>query len=322
MSNHPMAKTPFHVAFCVDNHYFRSMGATIASLIDNNPGVRFVFHVFAFAVSDDHRRRLAELESRHGVGVVIHLIDPEVFEEFAHFTRSSYYSASIFTRLLIPAILRGQVKNVLYLDADILCVGSVDELVRMDIGDTSAAVVPDAAVTTSRRTAALGLKHPAYFNSGVMYMNVDSWMSNKITESTIDAILNQGSKFRFPDQDALNVVLDGRAKFIDRKWNYLYSLTDELLQDRRKLHIEGEAVFIHFAGAVKPWNNWSLHEARELFAKYHAMSPWSDMPLDEQPRNHSEMRMLSRFLAKRGQYWEAAAWYMKYLSMKIASRRR
>jgi UDP-glucose:(glucosyl)LPS alpha-1,3-glucosyltransferase len=312
----------FHIAFCVDNHYFRSMGATITSIIDNNPGVHFVFHVFAFAVSDEHRRRLSELENRFDVGTEIHIIDPEVFDEFAHFTKSSYYSSSIFTRLLIPAILQGRVKSVLYLDADILCVGSIDELIRMDISDTIAVVVPDAVVTTARRTAALRLKHPAYFNSGVMYMNVDSWMSHKITESTIDAILNNGKNYRFPDQDALNVVLDGRARFIDRKWNYLYGLIDELQQDRRKMHIVGEAVFLHFAGAVKPWNNWSLHESRDLFAKYHAMSPWSDMPLDELPQNHKEMRMFSRFLARRGQYREALAWYLRYLVKKSAGKRK
>ena len=309
-------KPVFHIAFCVDNHYFRSMGATIASVIENNPGVHFVFHVFAYAVSDDHRHRLSQLETIFDVSTQIHIIDPAVFKPFAHFAQSSYYSPSIFARLLIPAVLQGTAERVLYLDADILCVGSIGKLMRMDISDTIAAVVPDAEATTARRTVALRLKHPRYFNSGVMYMNVDRWISSRITESTIDAILNDGKNFRFPDQDALNVVLDGRVLFIEKKWNYLYGLIGDLDDDRRKLNIVGDAVFIHFAGAVKPWNNWSLHESRDLFVKYHALSPWNDMPLDEVPQNYKEMRMFSRFLLKRGHYVDAVAWYFRYLLKK------
>jgi UDP-glucose:(glucosyl)LPS alpha-1,3-glucosyltransferase len=206
---------------------------------------------------------------------------------------------------------------VLYLDADILCVGSIDEMIRMDISDTIAVVVPDAEATTVRRCAELRLKHPRYFNSGVMFMNIDLWMKNEITQSTIDAILKDGAKFRFPDQDALNVVLDGRAKFIDKKWNYLYGLVGDLERDRRKLNLVGDAVFIHFAGAVKPWNNWSLHESRDLFVKYHVMSAWADMPLDEVPQNYKEMRMHSRFLLRRGQVVDSLWWYGKYMKAKF-----
>ena len=101
-----LVKARFHIAFCVDNHYFRSMGATITSLIENNREVHFVFHVFAFAVSDDHRRRLLQLENRFDVSTQVHIIDSAVFRKFARFTQSSYYSPSIFSRLLIPSVLQ------------------------------------------------------------------------------------------------------------------------------------------------------------------------------------------------------------------------
>jgi lipopolysaccharide biosynthesis glycosyltransferase len=309
-------KPSFDVAFCVDDRYFRSMGAAIASLIENNRNVHFVFHVFAFSIADDNRQRLRRSESGFDLSMQIHIIDPAVFRQFTHFTQSSYYSPSIFARLLIPPVLHGQTKNVLYLDADILCVGGIGDLVQMDISGTIAAVVSDAEATTVRRRAQLHLKHPGYFNSGVMYMNIDLWISNKITERTIDAIMKNGKSFRFPDQDALNVVLDGRARFIDRKWNYLYGLVGDLERDRRKMRLVGDAVFIHFAGAVKPWNNWCLHESRDLFVKYHAISFWADVPLDEVPQNYKEMRMHSRFLLKRGQMIDSLRWYFRYLRAK------
>ena len=310
------ADASFHIAFCVDNHYFRSMGATIASILLHNPGVHFTFHVFAFAASDEHRERLQQLESQPNVRTQLHIIDQAVFEKFTHFIEFSYYSLSIFTRLIIPSALQGVTDRVLYLDADILCVGKLDELIAMDIGADIALVVPDAEATTRRRCAALQLKHGRYFNGGVIFINVENWISNNITQESMQALLKFGKKLRFNDQDALNIVLDGRARFIAPKWNYIYDLIHDLDRNITRMGSVDEAVFIHFAGAVKPWTDWSGHESRALFVKYHALSPWSGMPLDPAPRNSREMRMLSRFLLKRGELLEGARWYLKYLKAR------
>ncbi|MGS0740692.1 glycosyltransferase family 8 protein [Glaciimonas sp. GG7] len=303
----------FHIAFCVDDHYCRSMGATITSIIHHNPGTTFTFHVFAFSISEDNRQRFNQLASKFGVATHIHIIDPVIFKPFAHISQFSYYSPTIFTRLLIPSTLRGITDKVLYLDADILCMGSIAELIQMDFGNSAAIVVPDADETTRRRCAALQLSSQRYFNSGVMYMNVDVWESQQITEKTIHAILENGKNYRFPDQDALNVVLEGKVQFIDRKWNFLYDLIHDLEKDKRQMRAIGDVGFIHFAGAVKPWNNWCLHASRDLFVKHHAVSPWADVALDAAPRNYKEMRMFSRFLMKRGQVFSSFKWFIKYL---------
>jgi lipopolysaccharide biosynthesis glycosyltransferase len=320
MDPSPLSITPvddsFHIAFCVDNHYFRSMGATIMSIVDNNPGQRFTFHVFAFVVSDQHRERLLQLGRLPGVDTELHIIDPVIFEKFADFLKFSYYSLSIFLRLIIPETLQGRAQKVLYLDADILCVGSLAELVDIDISADIALVVPDAPGTTLRRCAALQLKHPRYFNSGVMLIHVENWISNRITEEAMQALLTLGKKLRFSDQDALNIALDGRARFIDGKWNYIYDLIHDLDRNITRMRPVDDAVLIHFAGAVKPWTDWSGHASRDLFVQYHARSPWADMALDATPRNSREMRMLSRFFWKRGQVLGSARWYLRYLKAR------
>jgi UDP-glucose:(glucosyl)LPS alpha-1,3-glucosyltransferase len=272
-------------------------------------------------VSEDNRRKLAELGERYGTKTEIHIVDPAAFHEFRHFIQFSYYSLSIFSRLVIPAILQGVTDKVLYLDADILCVGKVDELVNMDLGDEIAAVVPDAEITTRRRCAALGLKHGKYFNGGVLYINIEKWLENHITEEAMQALLQLGKKLRFNDQDALNIVLDGRARFIEKRWNYIYDLIYDLDRNTTAMRPIEDAVFIHFAGAVKPWADWSMHDSRALFRKYHAMSPWADLPLDQAPRNSRELRMQSRFLMKQGRTLEGIRWYVKYLRARSRKRK-
>ncbi len=306
----------FHIAFCVDNRYCRSMGTTILSILANNPGVHFTFHVLAFAVSDDHRARLLKLEADYPVKTHIHLVSPDLFSQFTHYIASTYYSPAIFTRLAIPDILKDYTDKVLYLDADILCVGKLDELMALPMEDIIAYVVPDAEATTVRRAAALKLSQIKYFNSGVLYMNITNWLAAGITEATINAMLTGGDDFRFPDQDALNMALDGKATYIPIRWNYLYGLIGDLENERRAMHDVGDAVLIHFAGAVKPWADWCLHDARKIFSKYHQMSPWADMPMDASPQNYKEMRMNSRFLWKRKQYGNSIQWFWKYLQAR------
>lgn len=307
------AGASFHLAFCVDNHYFRSMGATILSIIDHNPDRHLTIHVLSASVSAQHHERLLQLEVRHQVKIHIHIVSPDLFSQFSHFIASTYYSPAIFTRLAIPDLLKDYTDQVLYLDADILCVGKIDELVALPIHETVAYVVPDADVTTLRRATALKLKEIKYFNSGVLYINIKKWRDLQITEATIHAMLTGGNDFRFPDQDALNMALADHATYLPIRWNYLYGLIGELDRDRRAMRDVGNAVFLHFAGAVKPWADWCLHDSRHLFARYHAMSPWADMPMDTEPQNYKEMRMNARFLWRRKQYLASISWFWKYL---------
>lgn len=313
MSAPAAGRDSFHIAFCVDDRYCRPMGATIASIIANNPGRHFTFHVLAFALSDDNRRRLARLEQMYPVRTELHLLDPAAFSHFSSLLGHSHYSLSIFSRLRIPAELRGQAARVLYLDADILCVGSLDEMMAMQPGAAIALVVPDAPGTTARRVAALGLPHAEYFNSGVMLIDVEQWLAEEIETHTLDALLAGRKDMRFPDQDALNIVLNGRARHISPRWNYLYDLIHDLNVNKTAMRPVGKAALIHFAGAVKPWTDWSGHDARQLFRRYHALSPWSDQPLDREPGNTKEMRMHSRFLWRQGKPWQSLRWYLRYL---------
>jgi UDP-glucose:(glucosyl)LPS alpha-1,3-glucosyltransferase len=311
-------KRPFHIAFGVDSHYFRFMGVTITSLLENNPDIDFVLHIFAFSITDFNRDRLHQLETQFGVRINAHIIDPSVFGEYAKFPSFAQYSAAIFTRLLIPAALQEITDRVLYLDSDILCVGSIRELGAMDISNDIVAVVHDGGPeTVKRQCQQLNLREGKYFNSGVLYINIPQWVAHDITAATIRVVLESGQKFIFPDQDALNIVLDGRARYMDGKWNLQYNLNSFLNDGIFSMRPTRDAVLIHFTGRIKPWHDWSLHEARSLFIKYQSRSPWAGTPLDA-PKNYKEMRMFAWLLRRKGRVLSSALWYVKYLFAKFS----
>lgn len=312
-------KTEFHVAFGVDAQYVRSMGVTMVSLIINNPGIRFNFHVFAPFISTPDHEKLRKIEAEHNSTITIRQIDPAIFREYSKFPKFAQYSAAIFTRLLIPQALKEVTKKILYLDADILCMGDISEIVSMDMSSDIAAVVHDnGEETVKNRCQVLELTSKQYFNSGVIYINIPAWLENRISEEVMEILGQSDKKFIFPDQDALNIVLDGRAKMINEKWNFQYNLNsflnagDFLMGDIQQVKI------LHFTGRVKPWHEWSLHESRNLFLKFQSLSPWEGTPLD-MPKHYKEMRLFSQFLKRRGENLEAGVWFARYLSGKLSS---
>ena len=312
-----ISSTPdvMHIAFGVDTNYFRGMAVNITSILKNNPGMVFIFHVFAFSITDDSRRRLEDLMKKYDISINIHLLHTDILSEFNQFPCFSKHPLGTFIRILIPNLLQGITNKVLYLDADILCMGELRNLQSINIDDYIAAVVHDEVETTAKtQIAALNLPHPEYFNAGVMYINIDNWVANDSQSKALTILSTQ--QLLFADQDALNSVLNGRVKYIDEKWNYRYHLVDFLSNGDSVLNVAEPVVFMHFTGPVKPWHDWCLHEAKDIFVRYQSASSWGDVPLD-QPKSARELKLFSKFLARQGRVSEGICWHAKYLWVKL-----
>lgn len=307
-----------HIAFGVDAGYYRGMGVTITSIIENNPRLRFVFHVFAFAITDEDRDRLRQLEQRHGQRIQLHLQDTSALDAFRRFPCFSQHSLGTFIRLLIPDGLRGITDKVLYLDADLLCFGNIEQLLAIDLGDCIAAAVADEKDTTvATQIPALGLKHGHYFNAGVMLIDVDNWIAAGVRETALKTLTSR--ELRFADQDALNIALDGRTKYIDAKWNHRYHLVDYLGRGETRLDLSQGSVLMHFTGPVKPWHDWCLHDIKRIFVELQSRSPWAGMPLDA-PRSARELKLFSKFLLRQNRIVEGVCWHCRYLEARLRQR--
>jgi len=313
--NTSMSEVVRHVAFGVDANYFRGMGVNIASIIKNNPGMRFVFHVFAFSVSDDNHHRLLALQEMYDMPIKIHVLATDLLNEFSLFPCFSKHSLGTFVRILIPNMLKGVTSRVLYVDADVLCVGKLDSLFETNIDRHIAAAVHDQLETTaSTQISALQLMKPVYFNAGVMYINVDNWIAYD-TQTRALTTLSQRD-LTFADQDALNIVLNEHTVYIDEKWNFRLHLVELLSKGKTSMVLASPAAFIHFTGPVKPWQSWCLHDAKAMFIQYQGLSPWSNVPLDP-PTSTRELKLYSKFLIKQGHTMKGVRCHLKYLIARM-----
>ena len=294
-------KEPIHIAFGVDANFIRPMGITMTSLLDNNPNQNLIFHVFANSIETVDVERLKILADTKAVLIHLYQINQNIFQSLQ---TTWNYTVATYNRFIVAKLLYPETDKVIYMDADMVCKGRLDELVKMDFEDNIAMVVHDQGKFVASHMKTLDLKHDRYFNAGMLYIDLKAWNENQISEQAIELL--QKRKFFLLDQDALNILLDGRAKFIDRKWNEICNM------EKKNSKISAEAVIVHFASRNKPWHIWCIHPEKELFIRYSEVSLWKDVPFMDQPRSYKEMKMMGAAMFHHGDYREALSWYWKY----------
>jgi len=242
--------------------------------------------------------------------ICIHLydIDASVFKKLptqVHFPPAIYY------RYILPLVL-DDVAHVLYLDADIVALKSLQSLQRMDMGGNIAAVVPDLEWMNRKRNKILDLKNHQYFNSGVLWIDVNRWNDFDVLEKSIDLLQKQPEKLRYPDQDALNIILTGNIVYLGRLYNCI---------DISAVN-SNDIVLLHFAAHPKPWNiAWPISKlctdfTRDIYRQYEAMTPWQASEL-QMPSNYKEMKVYAKCLWRNGKYADALLWQIKYIMKKL-----
>jgi lipopolysaccharide biosynthesis glycosyltransferase len=199
-----------------------------------------------------------------------------------HQTLATWY------RIFLPALLP-QVDRILYLDGDTLAVESVAPLWELDLGDAYVAAVTNVFEPWFlHRPGVLGLTGPqAYFNAGILLMNLDLMRKDGSTEALLNYSLDHIDKLMWVDQDALNVVLGHRRHVLRPRWNCMNAVihlpwaTDafaiEELEEARThpaiRHFEGPPV-------CKPWHYLCEQSMRDLYFEHRQQTPWPDVRIE------------------------------------------
>lgn len=121
-----------------------------------------------------------------------------------------------------------------------------------------------------------------YFNSGVLLLNLDKMREENIEQKCLD-LLNSEDRMllKYPNQDALNLVLNGKFFRLPKTWN-IYEFTSGMssfVKGNKKL-----PKIIHFSNKNKPWNFENSKTSRisqkipysEQYFKYLAYTPWEN----------------------------------------------
>jgi lipopolysaccharide biosynthesis glycosyltransferase len=303
-----------HIAFGVDANFVRPMGVMITSLLINNRDENIVFHIFVNSIHEVDVDRLKTLVEEYKTTINLYHIDKTVFDQLRTTWRCSH---AIYNRFLLCSTLHGVADRVLYLDADMICTGKIRELMDTELGDYIAAVVQEAeTVFIRKQIEKLKLRHGKYFNAGVICIDINKWNEHDVSNTAMQLLIENYERFNLLDQDALNVILDGKVKFISAKWDFMCNLEKNIKE------IPADTILIHYTSREKPWHSWCIHPLAATFTNYAKESLWRDVPLDEIPRSYKEMKMLGRALFHRKDFLSSLYWYFKYAQEKIKAKQR
>lgn len=172
-----------------------------------------------------------------------------------------------------------ELDRILYVDGDILFEKDPKALFELDLGNNYAAVVKDAKPATYKppQVEKLGIPHhSAYFNSGVMMLNLNKFRDDSLSEKLLDYRKN-GINY-FMDQDALNVCFEEKVIYLPLYYNVMSSVigffTGEDIQKYYELDtsdkktIYERAVIVHLCTRYKPWDYSNVPYADKWYLCY------------------------------------------------------
>ncbi|MCC6493731.1 MAG: hypothetical protein IT424_12015, partial [Pirellulales bacterium] len=119
-----------------------------------------------------------------------------------------------------------------------------------------------------------------YFNGGVMVVNLDLWRREGLARRMLQALHDHRQHVLYWDQYALNVVLSGRWKALDPRWNqnsYIFRETKWLASNfclKQCPTYASDPWIVHF-NWLKPWQAQCAHPFAEEFLQFVRGSRWA-----------------------------------------------
>lgn len=307
-------KNYFHIVFGIDDDFVRPLGVLMTSIIENNKNENIEFHIISKYISKENRRIIKQFAIENDININIYIIDETIFNDLP---TTSYITKAMYNRFLIPLILKDVTDRVLYLDADIVCLNSIENLKKINIDNKIIAVIEESNdYVVKKRVKDLSLTSKKYFNSGVLYININNWINRDINNKLIN-YAKSVKDLIFPDQDILNVILEKDCLYIDQKYNYTFDVRYK--SNRYIYNLPQNIVFLHYVGKFKPWQKWCMHPAKKIFEKYANISLWKNVPLDE-PKTYKQMKYMGKSYAIYNKKLESIYWYLKYAVYKIKAK--
>ncbi|MCS3604769.1 UDP-glucose/galactose:(glucosyl)LPS alpha-1,2-glucosyl/galactosyltransferase [Buttiauxella sp. BIGb0471] len=304
-----------NVSYGIDKNFLFGAGVSISSVLLNNPDINFIFHVFTDYVDDDYLETFKKTAQQFSTSIIIYHIDPKYFITLP---TSAFWSYATYFRVLSFEYLSKSISTLLYLDADVVCKGSLRMFTEITFNNEFAAVIPDNEYTQTASAERLNIPemNGHYFNAGVLYVNLKKWHESKLTPYLLKLLRGETDYglLKYLDQDALNIAFNMNNIYLSKDYDRIYSLKNELYDRTHqefKKTITDDTVLIHYTGITKPWHSWSLYPSAIFFNIARESSPWKTYPLKE-ARTVSEMQKKYKHLFAHGKYVKAVFSLLKY----------
>jgi lipopolysaccharide biosynthesis glycosyltransferase len=277
-----------HTLLCTNALFLQHAAVCITSLLANNPNLFFdivIIHQPAETLEEAKLRRSLAQFPNHALSFRSFAIPPELVLPLIPL---SHYTLDTYTRLWVGEFFPADVNRVLYLDADMVVVGSIAALWQVDLGGALMGAVDIPGSDQGVRLLGMRMED-GYFNAGMLIIDLQQWRATGASDVVVEYIQKNPERVTY-DQDALNACFRHRTKRLDYKWNVIRPFYREPtplpLAPAEIKRIRQDALIIHFNGGSKPWSYFCDHPRRSEYDRYLRMTEWRDyVPPDYTPLN-------------------------------------
>ncbi|WEV38035.1 glycosyltransferase family 8 protein [Lactobacillus sp. ESL0680] len=269
---------PIEILVTIDQNYIKPLEVMIYSLKLNNLEQQMRIWIIYDNISTSALTALQNFGQKIGIQV-------EALAMNADFTFPESllnlhdYPQEMYFRLLSGKILPSKLHRIIYLDPDILVINSIRPLWDLDLqGKMFAAAVHEGLtdIMSSINNIRLGTT-TAYFNSGIMLMDLDQMRQKVKLDDLTDAINEHHDTLILPDQDILNYLYgEDILQIPETQWNYdarAYSVY--LTRSAGEYNLEWvmqNTSILHFCGKPKPWQKENHSRFKALYLNYQQMT--------------------------------------------------
>ncbi|MGM9993531.1 MAG: glycosyltransferase [Candidatus Avigastranaerophilus sp.] len=263
----------YNICYSLDSKYVEQLAVSMCSILKNaDDNDNITFYILDGGLTQKEKSGIEKLKEIKDFSVRYININPEEFAncplnvikkgdkyEPTHVTLPAYF------RIKLPSLLK-ELDKILYLDCDVVVRTSLKELFEQDVTDKAVLMTLDAE--SEKEAERLGIKR--YFNSGVLFINLDYWRKNDVENKLLGYINENQRKILWFDQDVINDVLEGQIGEISNKWNYQYFQYEEI-----DINEFANSSIIHMAGRFKPWLMSFEHPVYDLYYYYLSFTRWN-----------------------------------------------
>ena len=287
----------FSVLYITDEKFAPLVGISMTSLFENNPVERIALMVYILTTNMGEKNRAYFYELAKKYNQQISIID--VGSELSRIEQLnlSTYRGSAMTnlRLCFDKFIPLQVERLLYVDADTIICGSIEELVDFDMQGKMLGMVYDAYGGIIANKEHEGR---AYYNAGVILFDCVKWRKGMWRKRIIRYINRHGARFAHPDQDIYNILCGKEIICLPIRYNFQpihYMYSDYVVCKQLgkfdyyslKEIEEGRdnSTILHMVRVFgrNPWHEKNMHPFNTQYKYYKSLSPWNKYP-DERIR--------------------------------------
>jgi len=205
----------------------------------------------------------------------------------------SHVSKATFYRLYIDNSIESSSQYLIYLDCDVISLKNpipvLYKIIEKMIENKLPFAMADELYRSDHDEAfqRLSMSSDKYFNAGFMIIDLKNWVSNNLTDKSIQKINLLKDKAKFWDQDILNSLIDGNYLSLSSGLNY---------KSFNRAEVVKKIYFLHFSGKTKPWEVGGYYENfAEIYHDNYKKLFGEEFHITCKNRKNSILRLLSAF---------------------------